>query len=460
MLVTSLFLFASMRNQRLCWATGSLLVFSALAWAAETAIVEKATAQIKQGDFQAAKVLLRDSLKEHSSEPELWNLLGIAETELHDASSAKSAFQHGLQLAPDSVSLHENLGLLFYRQADYTGAKGQLARAVALGSQKPGVLFSLAASRLRTGEPSQALADLKALEGPLGNLSGYWDERGRAESLKEPAEAEKSFNRALQLQPDDLEALNGAAAAAAKQGLDEKALAYLIKARRASPNDVTTLAHFGAVCIRRDLGLDALDALKKAHSLDPSNNSVLYLLARANISLQNWQQAYDLFDTFSKRVPNFAAAYYAMGWIDRKLSRTEDARKNLEHCLTLAPEMTGARYDLAELEEDDGHLDTAEKLLQTVLHQNPKHAAANLAMGRIAMRRGDLARAQAFLETAIRADPKLAPAHYQLSMLFFREHNLKRAETEKALAASLNAQANRAGKTQLKLILPETDTVP
>ncbi len=418
-----------------------------------------ATQQIQSGDFQSAAEVIQQELRQHPKDVSLWNLLGIAETELKRPDAAKRAFARGLQLAPESVSLNENAGLLFFRQADYTSAKKYLRRAVELGSFKPGVRFSLAAACLRTGQPAEALAELKSLEAALGNASEYWEERGRAELLKNPAHAEESFNRALELKPGSGAALNGSAAAAEKQNLDEKALAYLIRARTADPNNVETLAHFGEVCIRRDLGPDARDALEKAHRLDPSNNSVLYLLARANISLENWQAAYDLFHELSKRTPAFAPAYYAMGWLDVKLNRTEDARRQLEKALSLDPGLTGARYELAQLNLDDGEIDSAETLLKKVLQQNPRDAKANMTMGDIAMHKGRLDEAQTFFEKAIHEDPKLAAAHYKLSTLYFRKHKMERAEHEKAIATNLNAEANRASKTQFRLILPETNTL-
>jgi hypothetical protein len=46
-----------------------------------------------------------------------------------------------------------------------------------------------------------------------------------------------------------------------------------------------------------------------------------------------------------------------------------------------------------------------------------------------------------------------------LSVLFFRKHDAERGEKEKAIAASLNAEAKQASKTQLKLILPDSDTL-
>jgi protein O-mannosyl-transferase len=439
----------------------TLFLLSGLLIAQESAqkAEELAAQEIQTGDFPSAAKVLIEELRRYPMDTELWNLLGIAETELKQPESAKRAFERGLQLKPNSVSLHENIGLLFFRQAEYASAKKYLQRAVTLGSFKPGVLFSLAAARLRTGEQREALADLKSLEPALGQVSEYWEERGRAELAGDPARAETSFDRALELKPASVSALNGAAAAAEKQNLDEKALAYLIRARAADPNDTATLAHFGEVCIRRDLGPDAQDALTKARQLDPSNNSVLYLLARANIALENWQAAHDLFKELSTRVPGFAPAYYAMGWLDVRLNRVDDARRQLEKALLLAPGITGARYELAQLALDDGELNSAEKLLKDILKQNPEDAKANMAMGDVAMRKAKLDEAQIFLEKAIRRNPKLAAAHYKLSLLYFRKHEMEQAEREKSIAADLNAEVNRASKTQLRLVLPETESI-
>jgi tetratricopeptide (TPR) repeat protein len=299
---------------------------------------------------------------------------------------------------------------------------------------------------------------LTVLERTLGNAPEYWEERGRAELLKDATDAEKSFNRAIELQPTSVTALNGAATAAEKQGQDERALSYLIRARSASPNDVPTLAHFGAVCLRRDLGPDARDALEKVRKLDPANNAVLFLLARANIALENWQEAYDQFEQFSKRVPAYAATYYAMGWVEVRLDHTADARKQFEKALSLDSAMAGPKYELALLDLDDGQLDGAEGLLRAVLKDNPSDAKAGMALSDIMMRRGTLDEAQRLLEKATRDDPTLAAAHFKLAAVYARKHEEGAAERERRVAATLNEEAKRNSKTQLRLILPETAT--
>jgi tetratricopeptide (TPR) repeat protein len=418
-------------------------------------LVRSAEEQIRGKNFAGARDALREAVQQYPSRAALWNLLGIAESELHEYKAARQSFLQGLAAAPQSVSLNENVGFLYFRLGEYPDAKKYLARAVELGSNQPGVKFSLAASRLRTGELEKGRAELKALKSQLAGSYEYWEERGAAEISVDPNAAEADYDQALALAPTSLRALNGAASVAEKQGLDEKALSFLIKAREAAPHDVTTLMHFGAVCLRRDLGPDALDALQKAHQIQPSNATAVYLLARANIAVQNWQRSLDLFRELAKRVPAVPTTYYAMGWLELKLNRPVDARRHLEHCLSLAPKLTGARYELAQMDVNDGELEEAERQLRTVLEQQPDHVDANILLGDLLIRKGHLDEAQQRLETAIRKDPKSGPAHYKLATVLARRHDAERARSERALAAKLNSEAKQASKTQLRLVLPD-----
>ncbi|MBV9678173.1 MAG: tetratricopeptide repeat protein [Acidobacteriaceae bacterium] len=425
----------------------------------EEALAQSAMELIQGGEFAKAQQMLETGLRQSPDNVAFWNLLGIARTELHEPVKAQEAFKHGLKLAPNSVSLHENAGLLFFKETDYPSAKRYLAKAVELGSQNPGVKFSLAASRLRTGEPARALDELKFLEGQLSGWSDYWEERGRAEMPVDALAAEADFARAIELNGKSSVAFNGAASAAEKQGLHEKALAYLIRAKQANPDDVPTLIHFGSVCIRRDLGPDAKDALERAHQLEPSNNTALFLLARANISLQNWQQAVDLFTEFIRRVPQFAPAYYAIGWVDLRLNKRDEARKFLEKCLQLQPDLADARIDLAQLDFEDGQTQGAENEVKRALQTDPKNAKGNQLMGDLLLRGGQIHEAQLFFEKAIAADPKSSAAHYKLAAVLLRQHETERAAQERALATALAEESKKESKTQLRLVLPDSGAV-
>jgi tetratricopeptide (TPR) repeat protein len=418
-------------------------------------VIEEATRCIEARDFKAASLAVSRSVRIYPKDIRLWNLLGVSESELGRTALAQGAFERGLKISPDSVSLNENLGFLYYRQDHYAEAKHYLAKAVSLGSKNAGVAFSLAAARIRTGERDQALADLQGLESALSSHPDYWDERGIADLLRDPIAAENSFSRALALAPNDLRALNGSASAAEIQKLDEKALSFLMRAKQAQPNDVGTLVHFGALCLRRDLTIDALAALEYAHKLAPSNNQALYFFAQAQIGMQQWQKAYDLFSEFARRVPSFAATYYALGWLDIKLNRRTEARANLGRCLKLAPNSADPRYELAQLDLEEGRFDSADRLLRSVLEHEPNHTTANIAYGDVLLKRGDLDGARRHFETAIQSDPRSGPAHYKLSTVLFRLNFAQQAEKERALGTQLNSEALKSSKTVLRLASPE-----
>jgi len=437
------------------FAVAVLLGFPALAGATVQPVAERAAALIETHDYQGAATLVRTALRRPPGTAELWNLLGVCESELNHWAAARAAFENGLKLDVSSITLNENIGLLYFRQNEYLTAKKYLEKSVLLGSDNPGTAFSLATSQIRTGEPQRGLALLKQLEEKLAGQPAYWTERGWAEVSNDPGDAARSFDRAIALQPDDVRALNGASSVAEAGHDDEKALSFLIQAKKAAPDDLRTLLHFGSLCLRRDLTVDALEAIERAYKLAPSNNLALFLLARVQISFQQWQKSHDLFMEYDHRVPGYAPTHYALGWLDTKLNRPSEARKHLERSLALDPALVDARYELGQLDLDEGRLDDAETKLRAVLQQQPRHAKALVTLGDVLLRKGDLTEAKSSYEGAIEADANSGPAHYKLSTLLIRLEQPELAEQERTLGARLNAEATREAKTVLVLSDPE-----
>jgi len=435
---------------------GTLFALASLPAAGHEDALSRALERIAARDFEGACAALRPMARETRVDAAALNLLGICESELNHKDAAEVAFLSALRVAPDSIPVHENIGLLYFNSGNYEPAKRYLAKAVALGSTEPGVAFSLAASEVRTGEETQGLGLLLKLEEPLRRQPAYWAERGWVELRQEnPAAAAVSFGRALALAPEDVRALNGAASASEAQHDDEKALSFLLRAKKAQPDDVRTLMHFGTLCLRKDLSVDALAALERAHKLAPANNLALFLYARAQIAFEQWQLAHDLFTEFDRKLPNYAPTQYALGWLDVKLNRSGEARQHLEKSVALDPALFDAYYELGQLDLDEGRMDAAQTEVNVVLKARPQHVKANIAMGDVLLKKGDLDAAMARYESAIAADAKSGPAHYKLLTVLTRLHQTERAAQERALGAELNAQATRAAKSVLVLVEPD-----
>ena len=113
----------------------------------------------------------------------------------------------------------------------------------------------------------------------------------------------ESYEAALSLKPDCVECLRQLAKIAEQQEDPEKALAYLIKAKRRQPDDPEILFEFGKACLELDLFEDAVPALQKAVRLRPDNDSYAYVLASAHVSKKEYDVAGKIFEGSLQKHP-------------------------------------------------------------------------------------------------------------------------------------------------------------
>src|ERR1700748_850010 len=86
------------------WATlAGVLITDAQLRGDSDSVAREAMPFIQGGDFDSARKLLLDGVHLFPNSADLWNLLGIAETEVHYPQLARTAFLRGLQLQPDST---------------------------------------------------------------------------------------------------------------------------------------------------------------------------------------------------------------------------------------------------------------------------------------------------------------------------------------------------------------------
>lgn len=413
--------------------------------------IEAALHKLQSADFQAAQHLLSAEAVRNPGNAAVWNLLGIAETELGHSDPADSAFQKALRLQPLSPVFHENYGSSLYRRSDFERAKPLLTKAIELGANRPGVALQLAIARVRTGEGEAGLRDLRSLEQPFSSSAEYWEERGLAEAGSDPAAAHTSFDRALALNTRSVRSLIAIAVLAEREGNTEKALAFLLKARSLSPPDSQLLVQLGRVCLKRDLGQDAITLLEEARRLAPADRTALYLLGAAHITVEKYERAYELLQDFTREADGNPSAHYSLAWLDLKLNRPQPARKHLEQALQLAPDFTAALLDLAELDLQEGKLERVAEQIGRVLRIDPRNARAHLIQGDIQIRQDDAAQAKASYTKAIELNASLAAAHSRLARILFREKDTAGAEREQRIAAELNEATKGESRRALRL---------
>ncbi len=267
--------------------------------------------------------------------------------------------------------------------------------------------------------------------------------------------AEKNSQVALSLSPDCVACYQTLAQVADRQGNSEKALAYLVPAKKLAPEDPAVLFEFGKVCLERNLVDDALPALTNAAEREPDNDSYVYVLGSANVAKGLLPDALVLFQRLLKKHPDDAVLTYASGAVYYLQGNYGDAEAYLKRSLLIQPNQVAASYYLGLTYDAIGDDGRAIPVFRELLKNNPKHAPSYVKLGGILVRTHQYEDARQNLERAVSLDPDSVGAHYQLGLLLRRLGKLAEADSEFAESKKLEAAQSAQKDLRLRLLLPD-----
>ena len=362
--------------------------------------LKSAAAQIAQGKLSEAESKLQSILSATPSEYQAWNLLGVVRAQQGRAPEAERMFQKAIQGDAKLVGARVNLGLLYSRLNRPHDAVGQFEKALEI-------------------EPGRGDA-----------VSGL------------------------------VSALSAEAAAAVRNGNDEKALSLLIRARKLDTQNATLLFQFGMVALRMQLFDDAGQAFQKALRLYPDNPRSVYALARAEIGLNHYSEAEQALRRYLELRPSDATAHYGLGYVLRLLQRNREARKEFERSLELRPEQTESTFQLGVVDLEEGQTDRAATRFRQVLERDPRHVGALLAQGELLFQEKNYQAALEPLQQAARIAPDAHKSHYYLGLCYARLGQRGASQQELALAAKLQHQNVEQTQTVLRLLDPAKTVGP
>ena len=267
--------------------------------------------------------------------------------------------------------------------------------------------------------------------------------------------AEKNGQLALSLNEECIACYETLAHVADLQDNSEKALAYLVAARKRAPDDPEVLFEFGKVCLERNLVDDALDGLSRAAELQPDNDSYVYVLGSAKVAKQKYPEALGLFQRLLKKHPQDAMLMYAVGAVYYLEGEYSQAESFLKQSLSAHPDQVAASYYLALTYDAMGDDEHAIPVFRDLLKTYPKHAPSYVKLGGILVRLHQYEEAQEKLQRAVQLDPNSVEAHYQLGMVLRRLGKIADADSELAQSRRLEEEQGTYKDMHLRLLLPD-----
>jgi Tfp pilus assembly protein PilF len=165
----------------------------------------------------------------------------------------------------------------------------------------------------------------------IKNLGVICSANGQQENAKE------YFDRAYKLDPTEPEVNNNLGVYYSEKGKSEEAIKYFEVASKLNPEKAVYLANLGREYSRVGRISKALPALRHSLQLDPHQPATLFSLGTCHASVNNLDSAEHYFQLSIAGGGANGQVYYFLATIKKKLGKWEDAERNYLEALQLEP---------------------------------------------------------------------------------------------------------------------------
>jgi putative PEP-CTERM system TPR-repeat lipoprotein len=352
---------------------------------------------------------------------------------------AIAEFEEVLKLNPRAGAAHMELARLQLARGDVDRATDFAEEAVknGSGSVDPSLLLVRAFIAKRDiVHAESALRPLLAQHPELAPVQ--WLSGAVHLAKREMGPARDAFERALKIQPDALEPLDGLIAIDIASGDTERARAR-VEARLAQRPDAALLVLAAKTYQVTGDSRKAEATLRRAAELDPSNPEPRELLGRLYWSQRHPDLAIGQFEAMAKNAPRSATPHAMLATIYQAGKRLADAQRELEKVHQLDPGDADAANNLAWLYAEQGdNLDVALQLAQQAKRRWPERPDINDTLGWVYYKREQPSLAISAFKTCIEREPGAATCHYHLGLAYAKTGDARLARQSLATAVKIN----------------------
>jgi putative PEP-CTERM system TPR-repeat lipoprotein len=391
--------------------------------------------------------------------------------ENQEFNAAVIELKNALQQSPDYAEARYQLGVLYEKGGDAPSAVKELERAMDLGYPPEALLVPLFRAKVNLGRYQEVLGAVEEMEAPGPQLVAV---RGLAELREGDVQAaQKSFEQALESNPDTVDAHRGLAAIQAVRD-PQAALQHLERAVAIEPRNRDAWLALASLQLGNEQAEAALDAFETARSLPGGQIHGGVGVVRSLVMLGRTDEALDRVNNLVGAYPRAPVPNYLKGAIHYQQGDLEQAVAALRQSQSTAPNYLPTMLLLGIALNDQGQTNQAISQLQRYVSAAPAVTQGSIAartllgqiflnrgapeetirllsartdllteqssslLGAAYLRTGDYANAVRYARVAVEQAPDRAALHTQLAVSLMAAGNTAAAEAELETASSLD----------------------
>lgn len=327
---------------------------------------------LRRGQPDAALKYAQQVLQENRNAPEAHLLAGGAYFNMQDFSKAEPEFQQVIRLRPSSSQGFMRLGYVYLTESRYDAAEKQFEQSLALDPTGLDAFSGLVAAYRSQGQSDKAIARIRQ-QIAQGETASLDDVLGRSyQELGQFQQAEASFRRALQLDPQNFDTYTFLGNLYVEERTLEKAVSEFQEAVRIEPKSVgawTVLGMLHKTMSQFKLAekdYETALALDRDAAVAANNLAWLYCEQAGDMD-----KALELARHAKELLPNVSTVSDTLAWIYFKRQLFESAIPLLQEAVREQPKDPQFRFHLAASLPGAGKEAQARQELDEALRLDP-----------------------------------------------------------------------------------------
>jgi tetratricopeptide (TPR) repeat protein len=402
------------------------------------------------GKQTEALAILQDATKSAPDNAVAHFQLGLIFAEMGSMQQAEGEWRTSARLVPSFVEAQRALATVALRRSDWDlllQCGEQLIRAQA---NSPEGYVDSALAEIGRGDADKGEQTFqKALEVAPDDARAYTGLGNLRATQKRPDDALQFFHQALDRDPASSDALQGIVNIDLQRKDPAKALAEAQAQIAKSPSNSALYLILGNLCLTaKDLS-QAAAGFQRAYQLDPLNVDAALALANTYAEQGSLDQAVGVYQRAAKDSPHDLRLYVAQGSLEETRGNWAEAEKLYKVALQNQSDDPTAANNLAYLLlEHGGDKDVALSLAQTARQRMPEAASTADTLAWAYYYQGAYSTAIALLQEAVKKSPDNPTYHYHLGVVFQKSNDAGHARDQ--FERALKLQPNPALSQQIR----------
>ena len=345
--------------------------------------LERITELVGNKEFEEAKPLIEEALKEAPDSIELLKLAGLTDVNLQLWFTARNYFETVVKHEAEDATSWFYLANCYEKLADFISAKNAYIKVIELRNEYMEAYQSLCVTLLR---------------------------------LNEPLEAVKYSQKASELDPENYIYDFICGTALMKNKDFKMALPLLEKALEKSPKNLGTLNSLGTCYMALGNSTDAIKTYEKALEINPKNMMAYFNIGSAYQIQQNHEKACEYLEK-AIELDEDESFIAALAMSEVKLARYEKALKHYKQLALMCPGKENYKYNIVTCYEALGEFQTAIKMLEEMVYVNPKFILPAQKLASLYIKTNQLGKAKEIYDKVLLKNKVSAETLHQYAIL-------------------------------------------